>query len=106
MYILEHLIQDYPYLFKLCISCESESYTTPSDVCGRCIPCIHLKQALLPLAAHPDSKIREYVNDLLLTKFKIQVNITCVDEYKESETKQESDIKNDNFDTEPYKESN
>ena len=83
--IIKQLIKNYPTLIEYCISCESEFYNGIGKVCGSCIPCTHLKQALLKLSIHPDTEICDKANQLLKDLFKLKVSITSIDEPQKEE---------------------
>ena len=101
--VIEQLITNYPSLIEYCISCESEFYDGVGKVCGRCIPCTHLKQALLELSIHYDTKVCDKANQLLKDLFKIKVSITDLDETGDTYTEREVESeKKACVDTDPY----
>ena len=97
--IIEQLITNYPSLIEYCISCESVFYDGIGKVCGSCTPCMHLKQALLKLSVHYDTKVCDKANQLLKDLFKIKVSITTVDETQEEEDEKDCQIETIPYDT-------
>lgn len=105
--IIEQLISNYPSLVEYCISCEDEYYNGIGKVCGKCVPCMHLKQALLQLSIHYDTKVCDKANQLLKDLFRIKVSITNLDENVdtyteceiETEEKEDADVDSESCDT-------
>lgn len=97
--IIEQLILNYPSLVEYCISCEDEYYNGIGKVCGKCVPCMHLKQALVKLTAHYKENIANCANALLKHLFKIKVSITTVDETKEEEDEKDYQVETIPYDT-------
>ena len=83
MDVLKYLIRDYDYLFDLCTSCEGLSYHE-TDVCGQCVPCTHLKCALIQLCVSDIYSVREKAKEVLDKKFgfKISVEVTTDNDNK------------------------
>ena len=96
--IIEQLILRYPSLLEYCISCESASYDGIGKVCGKCTPCLHLKQALLKATVHPDSTVSDKANQLLKDLFRIKVSITDLDEIQEKEAEEDYQVESIPYD--------
>lgn len=97
--IIEQLISNYPSLVEYCISCEDAYYNGIGKVCGKCVPCMHLKQTLVKLTAHYEEKIANCANALLKHLFKIKVSITTIDETKEEENEKDYQVETISYDT-------
>lgn len=83
--VLKCLLNDFDYLFDLCTSCEGLGYHS-SEVCGMCIPCEHLKSALIQLCVNTNSSIRQKAMIVLKDKFGFTINVTHIaEECKEEE---------------------
>lgn len=76
--VLRRMVSDYPYLLDLCTSCESMIYAGEA-VCGECVPCRHLKEALMLISLDSD-KHAEVAKEMLLNRFGLKVSVTNVKE--------------------------
>lgn len=83
--VLKILFDKYPYLVELCTSCEGMH--SDHSACGRCVPCTHLKQALVGMIVSNDySKYEQRAARKLLRKlFGINVRVENLNRCKEGE---------------------
>lgn len=72
--VLKILMEEFPYLVDLCTSCEAIRYEG-EKVCGECIPCTHLKEALFNLTIN-NNEVGEKAKELLKSRFGITVSVT------------------------------
>lgn len=72
--VLKTLIEEFPYLVDLCTSCEAIRYEG-EKVCGECVPCTHLKEALFNLTLN-NNEVGEKAKELLKSCFGIGVSVT------------------------------
>lgn len=79
--VLRGILSRYPYLFDLCTSCESLIYEG-EEVCGRCVPCTHLKEALLLISLDMNDDA-EIAKEMLLNRFKLQVSVNNLNDVAE-----------------------
>ena len=80
--VLKTLIEEFPYLLDLCTSCEAIRYEG-EKVCGECVPCTHLKEALFNLSLD-NNETGEKAKELLKSKFGISVSVTYDTENEKS----------------------
>lgn len=74
--IIVELIANYDYLVDHCVSCESEVFDGVS-VCGDCVPCKHLKSALVQIIMnYSDNDLLNRAKQLLKDKFDMEVQFT------------------------------
>lgn len=79
--VVRELIQNFDYLFNYCVSCEDIDYNG-TRVCGKCIPCGHLKNALLMCCVHYDDYVSNRAREALRTLFNIEFELkTQTDEH-------------------------
>ena len=71
--VLSFLIEEFPNLVELCTSCEAIRYEG-EKVCGECVPCTHIKEALLHLALKND-KVGESAKQYLSSWFGIEITV-------------------------------
>lgn len=88
--VLKTLIEEFPYLVDLCTSCEAIRYEG-EKVCGECVPCTHLKEALLNISLN-NNDIGEKAKEMLKSRFGITVSVAyeieeTVEEYPEEYVK-------------------
>jgi len=91
--VVKTLMEEFPYLVELCTSCEAVIYEG-EKVCGECVPCTHLKEALFNLTLN-NNEVGEKAKELLKSRFGIEISVTYeteeqiveepVDEYTEEE---------------------
>lgn len=81
--VIYKLLKDYPWLVDLCISCESEDYNG-LHVCGYCVPCQHLKRALVQLLISDDEDVTKWAEAKYMQLFGKSVS---VESDKREETK-------------------
>ena len=85
--VLKTLIEEFPYLVDLCTSCESTRYEG-EKLCGECIPCTHLKEALFNLTLN-NNEVGERAKEMLRAHFGITVSVAyeseeeAIEEYTE-----------------------
>lgn len=104
--VLVALMRRYPELIDFCTSCEEVGTLTGSRRCGRCVPCNHMMEALMGIAAtcsEESIKARE----MLQTMYGIVVDIHSVDELKNKATENKAVVTGANVPAgEPRKEDN
>ena len=71
--VLRSLMGDYPYLIDHCITCESMTYDG-TNVCGDCVPCTHLKQALFNISLEPNDYGKK-AKEMLKERFHCTVDV-------------------------------
>ena len=71
--ILGFLIKEFPNLIEFCTSCEAIRYEG-EVVCGECVPCTHIKEALLYLTLRKD-ELGEKAKQYLSSWFGIKVTV-------------------------------
>lgn len=76
--VIERLLGCYSDIAQYCVSCEADFYNR-GKLCGECIPCKHLKQALLNISLN-NELLRESVNEWLANLFGIIFDIRKVDD--------------------------
>lgn len=74
--VIERLLTIYSSVAQYCISCEADYYNS-GKLCGECIPCKHIKQALLNISLNNES-LRATVNEWLSSLFGIVFDIRKV----------------------------
>lgn len=79
--VVKTLMEEFPYLIELCTSCEAVIYEG-EKVCGECIPCTHLKEALFNLTLN-NNEVGEKAKQLLKDKFSIKVTVERDEEINE-----------------------
>lgn len=82
--VLKALIEEFPYLVDFCTSCEAIRYEG-EKVCGECLPCTHLKEALFNLTLN-NNEVGERAKEMLKSRFSIRVSVAY-------ETEEENIIK-------------
>lgn len=83
--VLSFLIEEFPNLVELCTSCEAIRYEG-EKVCGECVPCTHIKEALLHLALKND-EVGERAKQYLNSWFGIEITV----KYTSSESNEIND---------------
>lgn len=91
--VLGFLIEEFPNLVEFCTSCEAIRYEG-EKVCGECVPCTHLKEALLNLTLN-NNEVGEKAKEMLKSRFGITVSVAyeteeTVEEYPEEYVKADS----------------
>lgn len=76
--VIERLLTNYLDIAQYCVSCEADFYNR-GKLCGECVPCKHLKQALFNISLNNES-LRETVNEWLSSLFGIVFDIRKVDD--------------------------
>lgn len=71
--VLKTLIEEFPNLVELCTSCEAIRYEG-EKVCGECLPCTHLKEALFNLTLN-NNEVGEMAKEMLKSRFGIRVSV-------------------------------
>lgn len=87
--VLRELITYYPYLVDYCITCESINYDG-TNVCGSCMPCTHLKEALFSLSLDNDTcgyKARE----MLKERFYCTIDVSYLNDIKDTDSCERGD---------------
>lgn len=93
--VLKTLIEEFPYLVDFCTSCEAIRYEG-EKVCGECVPCTHLKEALFNLTLN-NNEVGEKAKEMLKSRFGITVSVTYETEEKAvKESTEEEYVKADN----------
>lgn len=72
--VLKTLIEEFPYLVDFCTSCEAIRYEG-ERVCGECVPCTHLKEALFNLTLN-NTEVGEKAKEMLKSHFGITVSVS------------------------------
>lgn len=76
--VLNTLINEFPYLVDFCTSCEGVRYEGEA-VCGTCVPCTHLKEALLNISITNHTNA-EKAKQMLKKLFNLKVTVEHADE--------------------------
>lgn len=76
-YVIAYLMNEVTEVFEYCTSCENSG---TNDKCGHCVPCQHLREALINLCVDGDSNVRKSANRYLKDWFDIDVNVTFNEE--------------------------
>ena len=76
--VIERLLTNYSSVAQYCISCEADYYNS-GKLCGECLPCKHIKQALFNISLNNES-LRATVNEWLSSLFGIVFDIRKVDD--------------------------
>ncbi len=71
--VLKLLMKCFPYLVDFCTSCEDTIYEG-ERVCGKCLPCAHLKEALLNISLN-NNETGEKAKQLLKNRFGLKVTV-------------------------------
>ena len=71
--VLKTLIEEFPNLVDLCTSCEAIRYEG-EKVCGECVPCTHIKEALLNISLN-NTEVGEKAKQLLKDKFGLRITV-------------------------------
>lgn len=72
--ILTALMKRFPYLIDYCTSCESMGTMLGHERCGQCVPCMHMIEALMGIAA-TDTHEAQKARQMLMDMYHIRVDI-------------------------------
>ena len=92
--VLKTLMEEFPYLVELCTSCEAVRYEG-EKVCGECVPCAHIKEALLNISLN-NSEVGERAQQLLKDKFGLKVTVERDDDIIEDNEPTEEECVKEN----------
>lgn len=81
--VLKALIEEFPYLVDFCTSCEAIRYEG-EKVCGKCVPCTHLKEALFNISLD-NNEVGEKAKEMLKSRFGIKVSVAYETEEQNEE---------------------
>lgn len=76
-HVIAYLMNEVTEVFEYCTSCENSG---TNDKCGHCVPCQHLREALINLCVDGNSDVRKLANQYLKDWFDIDVNVTFNEE--------------------------